>query len=73
MLSAIEGSKRPELASFVFALGINNVGKKTAKGLAEHFGSFDAIAAATGEELVGIRDIGDIVAQSILDFSPANR
>lgn len=68
MLSAIEGSKRPELASFVFALGINNVGKKTAKDLAEHFGSFDAIAAATGEELVGIRDIGDIVAQSILDF-----
>ena len=68
IFSAIEGSKTPELANFVYALGINNVGKKTAKDLAEAFGSFEAIAAAGLEELVGIRDIGEIVAQSILDF-----
>lgn len=68
IFSAIEGSKTPELANFVYALGINNVGKKTAKDLAEAFGSFEAIAAASLEELVGIRDIGEIVAQSILDF-----
>ncbi len=68
IFSAIQGSKTPELANFVYALGINNVGKKTAKDLAEAFGSFDAIAAAGMEDLVGIRDIGEIVAQSILDF-----
>ena len=68
IVQAIEGSKRPELSNFLYALGINNVGKKTARDLAETFGSFEAVRAATMEELVAIRDVGEIVAQSILDF-----
>ncbi|MBQ9942480.1 MAG: NAD-dependent DNA ligase LigA [Christensenellaceae bacterium] len=68
LTSAIEASKRPQLANFIFALGINNVGKKTAKDLAETFGTLEAVQAATFEELTAIRDVGDTVAQCIVDF-----
>lgn len=68
ILSGIEASKNPELAEFVFALGINNVGKKTAKDLAERYGTFEALRNATMEELVEIRDIGETVAKCIVDF-----
>lgn len=68
LLQAIEKSKNPQLANFLLALGIPNVGKKTAKDLAENFRTFEAVSKATLEELVAIRDIGEIVAQSILDF-----
>ena len=68
ILSAILRSKRPALANYIYALGINNVGKKTAKDLAERFGTFERLARASMEELVEIRDIGETVARSILDF-----
>ena len=68
VLAAIEKSKTPQLANFIFALGINNVGKKTAHDLAETFGTFEALKKADFESLVAIRDVGDVVAQCILDF-----
>lgn len=68
ILNAIEGSKSPELENFIFALGINNVGKKTAKELAERFGSLERLAQATEEELLDMDDVGPVVARCIQDF-----
>ncbi len=68
LISAIASSKNPELADFVHALGILNVGRATAEELAQTFGTFEKIKSATFEQLVKIRDIGDVVAGGIVDF-----
>lgn len=68
LLDAIEASKTRELASFLFALGIPNTGKATAKTLADHFRSLDAVMQATVDELIGLQDVGAIVAESIVSF-----
>jgi DNA ligase (NAD+) len=68
LLAAIETSKATTLARFIFALGIRNVGEATAKDLARHFGTLDALMAATVEALVAVRDVGPVVAQSIVQF-----
>ena len=72
LISSIERSKAPDLGNFIFALGINNVGKKTAKDLAKRFRNFDGLRKATFEELTDIEDIGDVVAQCIIDFFASN-
>lgn len=68
IISAIEKSKQPPLANFIYALGISNVGKKTAKDLANEFHTLDRVSRASFEELVAIHDIGEVVAQDIVDF-----
>lgn len=68
ILNAIEKSKDCSLASFIFALGIPNVGIKTARDIAKRFGNIEAFRKCTRDELVKIRDVGDIVADSIMDF-----
>ncbi len=68
LLAELEKSKDCDLDSFLFAIGIPNIGTKTARDLMAHFGSLEALMGATQEELVGIEDVGDIVAQSIVDF-----
>ncbi|MBC8586753.1 NAD-dependent DNA ligase LigA [Paratissierella segnis] len=68
LLDAIERSKNVTLASFIYALGIPNVGIKTANDLANHFKSLDNIMNAKYEELIDIGDIGGIIAESILEF-----
>ena len=68
LISAIQKSKNRPLDAFLFALGIPNVGRKTARDLAQAFGSLDALRAATEEELTAIPDVGGIVAKSITDF-----
>ncbi|HUX31993.1 MAG TPA: NAD-dependent DNA ligase LigA [Thiobacillus sp.] len=68
LLAAIEASKVATLARFIFALGIRNVGETTAKDLAKHFGSLDRLIEATEAELLAVRDVGPIVAQSTLQF-----
>jgi DNA ligase (NAD+) len=75
LLAAVEASKTTTLARFIFALGIRNVGETTAKDLARHFGSLDALMAADEAGLLAVRDVGPIVAQSILQFfaEPHNR
>ena len=70
--NAIEYSKTPSLASFIYALGIPNVGAKTAKDLSKTFKTFDGIKSAPIEELIAVPDIGDIVAQSVIDFFSHN-
>ena len=66
--AAIERSKDCSLGAFLFALGIPNVGEKTARDLARAFLTLDGVRRATREELLSVRDIGEIVADSILDF-----
>ena len=68
LLNALEASKHRPLAAFLFALGIPNVGVKTAKDLARHFGTLDAVRHANREELASIDDVGDIVADGIVSF-----
>jgi DNA ligase (NAD+) len=68
LIAAIDGSKRPTLARFVFALGIRNVGEATARDLAEHFRSVESIAEADVETLQRVTDIGPVVAASIVQF-----
>jgi DNA ligase (NAD+) len=75
ILASIERSKRPVLARFVFALGIRNVGEATARDLAQHFGSIEAIAGAGADALQRVADVGPVVAASIAQFfgEPHNR
>lgn len=68
LLEAIEKSKDCELYAFIYALGIPNVGVKTAKDLVSRFKSIEGLKNATFEELVGVQDVGDIVAQGVVAF-----
>ena len=68
LLDAIERSRTPALDKFIFALGIRHVGERTAKLLAHHFGSLEALMSAGREELTAIHEIGPEIAQSILEF-----
>lgn len=68
LITALEKSKKCTLDAFIYALGIPNVGKKTAGDLARAFKSLDALIQATEEELVAVNDIGEIVSASILTF-----
>ncbi|MBQ2830355.1 MAG: NAD-dependent DNA ligase LigA [Oscillospiraceae bacterium] len=65
---AIEKSKENDLSRLLYALGIRQVGVKAAKVLAQHFRSFDALAAATVEELTQIDDVGAVTAKYIVDY-----
>ena len=75
LVAAIGASRCPPLARFVFALGIRNVGETTARDLARHFGTLDALMGATQPELLQVADVGPVVAQSIARFfaQPHNR
>jgi DNA ligase (NAD+) len=75
LLTAIERSKNTTLARFIYALGIRNVGETTAKDLAKHFGSLTQFISANAERLQQVRDVGPIVAQSLIAFfaEPHNR
>lgn len=68
LLEALERSKRTTLARFLYALGIRDVGEVTAKALADHFGSLDALMAATEDELVAVADVGPVVSGHIRLF-----
>lgn len=68
LVEAVEASKKNDLAKLIFALGIRHVGQKAGKLLAEHFGTMQALAAASVEELTAIDGFGGIMAQSVADF-----
>ncbi|MEO6278166.1 NAD-dependent DNA ligase LigA [Roseateles sp.] len=75
IVDALEKSKTPTLARFLFALGIRQVGETTAKELARHFGTLHALMSASVEQLLEVADVGPIVAVSIHTFfaQPHNR
>ena len=75
VFAAIDKSRRTTLARFIYALGIRHVGETTAKDLARHFGSLDALLDADEAALVEVHDVGPVLAQSIRQFftEPHNR
>lgn len=68
LFAELEKSKDCELDAFLFAIGIPNIGKKTAYDLMAHFGTLEALMGATEQELVDIEDVGEIVASSITEY-----
>lgn len=68
LVMAIDAAREPSLDRFIFALGIRHVGETTARDLARHFGSIDALLQATEPQLLAVPDVGPVVAQSIQRF-----
>jgi DNA ligase (NAD+) len=75
LIQAINQSRTTTLARFIFALGIRHVGETTAKDLANHYQNMHALMDATDEDLLTVRDVGPVVADSITGFmqEPHNR
>jgi len=75
VLASLARSKSTTLPRFLFGLGIRHVGEATAKDLARHFGSLDALMAASVDQLLQVRDVGPVVAHSLRTFfdQPHNR
>ena len=75
VVAAIDKSRKTTLPRFVYALGIRNVGDTTASDLARHFGTLDALLSAAEPGLLEVRDVGPVLAESILRFfaEPHNR
>ena len=68
LIQAINKSRNTSLARFIFALGIRHVGETTAKDLANHYQSMHAVMDATLEDLLTVKDVGPVVADSIVSF-----
>jgi DNA ligase (NAD+) len=68
LLASIENSKKCKLNNFIFSLGINGVGDKTAKDIASKFGSLDTVMMAAAKELLEIKDIGEVIANNIVEY-----
>jgi DNA ligase (NAD+) len=73
LVTAIEASKKRPLARFLYALGIPNVGKRTAAELAAHFENLETVMKASHKELTDLPDVGEIVAESITAFFGEDR
>ena len=67
-LKSLEESKKTGFERVLYALGIRHIGETTAKSVASHFGSIDKIAKATKEELLAVDDIGEVIADSIIEY-----
>lgn len=68
LIESIEKSKQIDWSNFIFSLGIMNIGKKSAFVLSKKFASVEELSKATIEELTQIEDIGEIVANSIIEY-----
>jgi DNA ligase (NAD+) len=68
LVASIEASKKRGLARLLNALSIRHVGARVAAVLAEHFGSMDALVAASEEELSRVMEIGPVIAASVFEF-----
>ena len=67
-LDSIRQSRKVSFERVLFAIGIRFVGETTARDIARHFGNIDAIAAATKEELLAVRDVGEVIAESVVTY-----
>lgn len=68
ILEALEKSKQTTLPKFIYALGIREVGESTARNLANHFGSFEALASASEEMLLAVKDVGPVCVHFLQEF-----
>lgn len=68
IIDAIQHSKQSSFARFIYALGIRNVGEATARDLAKHFATLEALMQADQQALQQVPDIGPVVAESIVNF-----
>jgi DNA ligase (NAD+) len=68
LLAALERARSTTLERFIYALGIRQVGESTARDLARHFGSLDAVMGASEDEMLQVTDVGPVVAASIARF-----
>lgn len=75
VIDALTESKHCALSRFLLAIGIPNIGKRTARDLANHFGSLEVLMKATVQDLLSIDEIGEVVAQGVVDYLswPENR
>jgi DNA ligase (NAD+) len=67
-LESLAASKKVGFDRVLYALGIRHVGEQTAKSIALHFGDVDKLMAATKQELLEVGDVGEVIAESIIDF-----
>lgn len=67
-LNAINKSKKVSFSRFIYALGINNIGKKSAQTLAEHYTNIEALLECTQEELNGLDDFGQIMSEGVYRY-----
>lgn len=68
LLAGIENSRKAPFENILFAIGIRYVGRTVAEKLARHFKNIDALAQASYEELIAVPEIGERIAQSVIDF-----
>ncbi|MGO3296145.1 MAG: NAD-dependent DNA ligase LigA [Marinobacter sp.] len=68
LVAAIDGARQPVLWRFLYAMGVREVGEATAKSLASHFGTLEAVAEADEESLIAVQDVGPIIAGHIRSF-----
>ena len=75
LIAALDKSKSTTLGRFLYALGIRQIGESTARDLARHFGTLDALMDADEAALLQVADVGPVVARSVLAFfaAPGNR
>ena len=73
LLDSIENSKSNSLERLLFGLGIRYVGSKTAKILARNYENIDNLMLAQYEDLINIKDIGEVIAKSVVDYFKNNR
>jgi DNA ligase (NAD+) len=66
LVAAIQESKAQPLSRLLFALGIDHVGETVAKQISKHFGTMDAIASATVDDVLAVHGIGDKIAESLV-------
>ncbi|MGN1052691.1 MAG: helix-hairpin-helix domain-containing protein, partial [Candidatus Scatosoma sp.] len=72
LLSAIEKSRTPSLSAFIYALGIEGIGRVAAKDLAAAFGSFEALKNASYEQLIALDNIGGVTADNVISYFADN-
>lgn len=68
IMDALEKSKSTTLGRFIYSLGIRDVGESTANELAKHFGSLEALIGATKQELMNVKDVGDVTSSNVSQF-----
>ena len=68
LINAIQKSKSNDLSKLIFALGIRNIGQKTAEDLSKHFNDLNNLINASINDIIAIDGIGEVMAKSILDF-----